>query len=209
MKFDAVKTNLGIVTTKWMVERPMIFKGSIAQAHGSEGTFVPGFGCTIGDAVQASCSAYPFFEKKLITTAAGDDIELMDGGYCANNPTLYAIADATVPLKIPHESIRVVSVGVGEYPPIKRSPRQLIWWLNKFPEFELVQKAFDINTQSMEQLRAILFKQIATIRINECFTRPDMATDLFEHDLKKLNILRQRGSASYAQHEAELKKFLL
>ena len=24
----------------------------------------------------------------------GDDVELIDGGYCANNPTLYAIADA-------------------------------------------------------------------------------------------------------------------
>lgn len=208
-KFDAVKTDVGIVTTKWMVERPMIFKGGIAQAHGREGTFVAGFGCTIGDAVQASCSAYPFFEKKVITTAADDHIELIDGGYCANNPTLYAIADATVAMKIKNEDVRVVSVGVGEYPPIKRSPRQLIWWLDKFPEFELVQKTFDINTQSMEQLRAILFKQIATIRINEAFTKPDMATDLFEHDLKKLNILRQRGSESYALHEAELKKFLL
>jgi predicted acylesterase/phospholipase RssA len=208
-KFDAVKTNVGIVTTKWMVERPMIFKGSIAQAHGRVGSFVPGFGCTIGDAVQASCSAYPFFERKFITTAAGDRIELIDGGYCANNPTLYAIADATVAMKVKYENVRVVSVGVGEYPPIKRSPRQLIWWLDKFPEFELVQKTFDINTQSMEQLRAILFKQIATIRINESFTKPDMATDLFEHDLKKLNILRQRGSESYAQHEAALKEFLL
>src|SRR5665213_374228 len=33
-KFDAVKTGVGIVTTKWVIERPMIFKGSVAQAHG-------------------------------------------------------------------------------------------------------------------------------------------------------------------------------
>ncbi len=33
-KFDAVQTNVGIVTTKWVIERPMIFKGSIGQAHG-------------------------------------------------------------------------------------------------------------------------------------------------------------------------------
>lgn len=57
-KFDAVKTGVGIVTTKWVIERPMIFKGSVAQAHGRIGTFAPGFGCTIADAVEASCSAY-------------------------------------------------------------------------------------------------------------------------------------------------------
>jgi patatin-like phospholipase/acyl hydrolase len=28
-KFDAVKTAVGVVTTKWVIERPMIFKGSI------------------------------------------------------------------------------------------------------------------------------------------------------------------------------------
>ena len=63
-KFDSVKTGVGIVATKWVIERPMIFKGSIAQAHGRTGTFSPGFGCTIADAVQAPCSAYPFFERK-------------------------------------------------------------------------------------------------------------------------------------------------
>src|SRR3954453_5386280 len=98
-KFDAVRTGVGIVTTKWEIERPMIFKGSVAQAHGRVGTFVPGFGVTIGDAVQGSCSAYPFFNRKMVTTAAGDQVELIDGGYCANNPTLYAIADALIALK--------------------------------------------------------------------------------------------------------------
>jgi uncharacterized protein len=63
-KFDAVKTGIGIVTTKWIIERPMIFKGDAAEAHGRIGTFSPGFGCTIGDAVQASCLAYPFFQRK-------------------------------------------------------------------------------------------------------------------------------------------------
>ena len=36
-----------------------------------------------------------------------------------------------------------------------------------------------------------------------------MATDLFEHDLSKLNILRQREAELYAKHEAEIKAFLL
>jgi uncharacterized protein len=29
-KFDAAKTGVGIVTTKWIIERPMIFKTSVA-----------------------------------------------------------------------------------------------------------------------------------------------------------------------------------
>jgi patatin-like phospholipase/acyl hydrolase len=112
-KFDEVKTGIGIVATRWVMETPMIFKASIDQAHARTATFVPGFGCTIGDAVQASCSAYPFFNRKVVRTAAGNDVELIDGGYCANNPTLYAIADALLALKVPPEDLRVVSVGVG------------------------------------------------------------------------------------------------
>ena len=99
----------------------MIFKTSIEQAHGRMGTFSPGFGVKVSDAVQASCSAYPFFDRKIVTTDKGDMIELIDGGYCANNPTLYAIADAIMALKFPPEHIRVVSVGVGVYPAPKQS----------------------------------------------------------------------------------------
>ena len=187
----------------------MIFKGSIAQAHGRMGTFSPGFGCTIADAVQASCSAYPFFERKTVTTGTGDNVELVDGGYCANNPTLYAIADAIVAMKMPHENLRVVSVGVGVYP----EPKPPLWskmrWYRYLPGVSLLQKTLEINTQSMEQLREILFKQIATIRINDTFEKPEMATDLFEHDLNKLNILRQRGSESFASREPQLREFLL
>lgn len=207
-KFGAVKTGVGIVTTKWVIERPMIFKASVAQAHARVGTFAPGFGCTIADAVQASCSAYPFFERKMVTTEAGDDVELIDGGYCANNPTLYALADAIIALKVAHENIRAVNVGVGVYPEPK--PSLKMWFAKKYlVSVQLLQKTLEINTQSMDQLRAILFKDIPTIRISETFQTPEMATDLFEHDLSKLNILRQRGRESFAREEIKLKEFLL
>jgi uncharacterized protein len=159
-KFDVVKTAVGIVTTRWVIERPMIFKGNVAQAHGRVGTFVPGFGCTISDAVQASCSAYPFFDRKTVTTAKGDHIELIDGGYCANNPTLYAIADALVPLKVARENIRVISVGVGLYPEPKPRVLSKMWLARYLRSVQLLQKTLEINTQSMDQLRDILFKDI-------------------------------------------------
>jgi uncharacterized protein len=206
--FAEVLTGVGVVTTRWMTERPMIFKGNVDQAHGRKGTFTPGFGVTVADAVQASCSAYPFFERKSVTTAAGDVIELIDGGYCANNPTLYAIADAVAALKKERKDIRVVNVGVGVYPEPK--PSLKMWFAKRyFVSVQLLQKTLEINTQSMDQLRAILFKDIETIRISDTFERPEMATDLMEHNLEKLNILRQRGRESFADREPQLRAFLI
>jgi predicted acylesterase/phospholipase RssA len=206
--FEDVKTGIGVVSTRWLTERPMIFKGSVLQAHGRQGTFKPGFGVSIADAVQASCSAYPFFNRKFVTTAAGDKVELVDGGYCANNPTLYAIADAIHALKHERSNIRVVSVGVGIYP---EPPQGWKMWFAKryLISVQLLQKTLEINTQSMDQLREILFKDIPTIRISDTFERPEMATDLMEHDLDKLNVLRQRGGESFATRESRLKEFLL
>jgi uncharacterized protein len=37
-RFEDVKTGIGIVTTKWLIERPMIFKAHIGQVHGRTGT---------------------------------------------------------------------------------------------------------------------------------------------------------------------------
>lgn len=206
--FDDVKTGIGIVATRWMIERPMIFKGNVAQAHGRSGTFKPGFGVSIADAIQASCSAYPFFNRKVVTTANGDDVELIDGGYCANNPTLFAIADAIAALKKDLSDLRVVSVGVGVYPEPK--PRLSMWFAKKYlVSVQLLQKTLEINTQSMDQLRSILFKDVKTIRISDTFEKPEMATDLMEHNLTKLNILRQRGSESFASREQEIRSFLI
>jgi hypothetical protein len=44
------------------------------------------------------------------------------------------------------------------------------------------------------------------VRINDTYSTPDMAADLMEHDIKKLNLLYLRGGESFAKHEAELKR---
>ena len=207
-KFSDVKTGIGVVAAKWLTERPMIFKGNVAQAHGRLGTFVPGFGVSIADAVKASCSAYPFFERTIVRTSMGEDIELVDGGYCANNPTLYAIADAVQALKRERKDIRLVSVGVGIYPDPK--PGLLMWFARKYlVSVQLLQKTLEINTQSMDQLRQILFHDLPTIRISDSYVTPEMATDLLEHDLKKLGILFQRGRESFAPREMKLREYLI
>ncbi len=206
-QFTDVKTGIGIVATRWATERPMIFKASVSQAHGRVGSFVPGFGVRIADAVQASCSAVPFFDHKFVTTSMGDQVDLIDGGYCANNPTLYAIADATHALNKPPEDVRVISVGVGVYPEPK--PSWKMWFAKRYLiSVQLLQKTFEINTQSMEQLRAILFKNIQTVRVSDTFERPEMACDFLEYNLAKLNLLRQQGSESFAKREAEIRACL-
>jgi patatin-like phospholipase/acyl hydrolase len=208
--FKDVKTGVGIVATRWDFERPMIFKGSVMQAHGQTSTFVPGFGCTIADAVRASCSAYPYFERPILTTDRGEQVELFDGGYSANNPTLFAIADAIMALKHPMESVRVISLGVGMYP----EPRRLTSWLKALVakpliDVQLIQKTLNVNTTSMEQLTNIFFKgAIPIVRINDTFHQPEMATDFLESDMAKLDTLYQRGRQSFAKHEAEIKTVL-
>lgn len=82
-----LKTRIGIVATNWKEERPFIFKHTVAQAHGSIGSFVPFFGCSVAEAIVASCSAYPFFDTITLKTSKGV-LELGDGGFCANNPAL-------------------------------------------------------------------------------------------------------------------------
>ena len=202
--FADFQTGVGIVATRWAFETPMIFKNTVTYAHGRQATFQPGFGCTIADAVRASCSAYPFFAKTTVSTQDGDVVAI-DGGYCANNPTLYAIADAVTRLNRAHADLRVVSIGVGCYPEPKRWP----YWLMKYwPGVALLQKTMGINTSSMEQLRAVLFKDIPTVRINETFSHPEMATDLLEANERKLNLLYQRGCQSFAAHESALRRLL-
>lgn len=207
LKFDAVKTGLGVVATKWVMETPIIFKSDPKQAHGRTATFLPGFGCTLSDAVQASCSAYPFFTRRQLKIG-GDELLLLDGGYCANNPTLYAIADAVRAYKVPHDRIKVLNVGVGDYPVPRIKKFTKAWFISWAEEAELIQKTFNINAQSMEQLRRILFPDIETIRVSEAFTEPSMETDLLEYDLKKLDLIHARGRDSFGKQEAAIRKLV-
>ena len=207
--FEAMATNVGVVTAKWMLHEPMIFKTNINQAFGLKESFVPGFGVRVGDAVQASCSAYPYFDRKNVVTSKGDSIELIDGGFCANNPTLYALGDALVSMKNEPARVRVVSLGCGSYPTPAAKWWTLDYWIEQTPGVQLLQKTLEINTASMERLRTLLYAQVPTVRINQAFSEPAMATDLFEHNLAKLNILTQRGTQSFAENEQALRQFLL
>lgn len=208
LKFDAFKTDVGIVGTRWKEERPIIFKTNRRQAFFGKATFEPGFGCTIGDAVVGSCSAYPFFKKKFVTTSRGEKIEVRDGGFVANNPTLYAIVDASESLGFARKDLRVVSIGVGEYPRPNLPAWSLRKWASRLPTMVFLQKTMEISTQSMDQLRKALFRDVETVRIHARYTQPDMATDMLEVDLEKLGSLWQRGRDCAREAEADLLRYL-
>jgi uncharacterized protein len=114
-KFDQFQTEIGIVASNYERECPMIFKTDKSRAFRGKATFEPGFGCTISDAILASTAAFPFFRRLHINTANAGSPEVMDGGFVANNPTLFAIADAVGILSVPRTCLRILSVGVGHY----------------------------------------------------------------------------------------------
>lgn len=110
------KVDVGIVASRVdHLKRPMIFKSTVEAAHGSQNSFVPFFGVSVKDAVVASCSAVPFFKPKEVQTANYERAKLIDGGFCANNPSLYAVTDAVK--RLGHDAQHtVLNVGVGSYP---------------------------------------------------------------------------------------------
>ena len=189
--FSDVKTDVGIIATNWRTERPMVFKGSPAQKHRQDGTFAPSIGISIADAVTASYSEYPFFERMRVTISKDENMELIDGGYCANNPTLYALADAIDAFQGDHQAIRLVNLGVGTYP----TPEPSFWMRFRLVKkyVQLFEKTLDINTNSLERLRQILFADVPIIRISDTYTQAELATSFLEHNPKKLNTLYQLG----------------
>jgi len=204
--FSTFKMPIGIVCTNHGFERPMVFKCSVQPAHGRIATFKPGFGCTIAEAVVASCAAYPFFQMVSVKTENQGEPILMDGGYVANNPTLFALADASHEFKKNPSEIAVLSVGVGSYNEPKRSIfHRLIFAL--WP-FRHIAKMFNISSTTIDQLRVVLFPQVPCIRVSESYPQPEYATDLLESDPKKLRTLFSLGRESFAKHEAEIRKTL-
>lgn len=200
--FGAFKTSIGIVTTHIDYAKPMIFKNTVQQAHGRVATWQPGFGVSIADAVLASCSAFPFFKKIHVGTTNQGNPLLMDGGFVGNNPALFAVADAIGPLEKTPTQIRLLSVGVGEY----REPRRNLLYeylLDRWP-FWLARKMLACNTNTLEIVRQLLFKDIRCIRVSDAFAQRDYETDMLESDVNKLESLFQLGRESYAKKEKDI-----
>ncbi|MEM1404301.1 MAG: patatin-like phospholipase family protein [Pseudomonadota bacterium] len=205
-KFDEFKTNIGIVATHQDYQKPMIFKLSVEQAHGRKNTFLPGFGCTIADAVIASCAAVPFFESKQVVTKNQGSPTLLDGGFVANNPTLFAIIDAIKAFQLSEEEIRVLSVGVGNYPIPKPGFVEKIF-RQTWP-LQLLETSFVANTNTIEQIRSLVYSKIPTVRVDETYSDYQYATSLLESDVMRLEKLLDLGRESFARFEGDIRDLI-
>ena len=101
----------------------------------------------------------------------------------------------------------IASIGVGNYPEPPKYWHN--WVISKFFLVRLLHKTLSINTHSLETLASLLFKDMAMVRVNDTYSTPDMAADLMEHNMSKLNLLYQRGGESFAKHEDALKNLLI
>ncbi len=205
-KFDAFKINIGIVALNYETQMPLIFKNDIKQAHGMQQSFKAGFGCSIADAVRCSCSAYPFFKKMKIETDNKGEIEVVDGGFIANNSTLYAIIDAHKALGVKDPDIHLLNIGVGHY--IEKKSGLVSKILNKFSYFQFFERILTASTNSNVIVSKLIFPDLDMLRISESFPEPEYGTNMLEKDSKKLKKMLQLGRESYAKHEQQILKLL-
>ena len=64
---------------------------------------------TIADAIMASCAAQPIFRSVSVSTTNGN-VETIDGGFVANNPSLFALVDAIHTLGHPANQVAILSL---------------------------------------------------------------------------------------------------
>lgn len=204
---SSFKTLFGAVATRSDYNRPMVFKSSTQFSRG-KANFTPGFGCKISDAIIASCSAYPLFDAHPIEKINGELV--FDGGFVANNPTLYAITDAIKALNKREDEIKVLNIGVGAYPSASTG-----WLENLFRSFGITGSFLGVfettiaaNNNATEELRKIIFPNVATFRASGSYIDSQYKTNLLESDRDKLNKIKGLGTEFFREHQADIKENL-
>jgi len=201
-KFDSFKTNMGIVAMNYERQTPLIFKTNIEQAYGMKSSFIPGFGCTISDAVQASCSAFPLFDIKTIQTTNKDEISVVDGGFVANNATLFAIIDSNKAFGFDETCIDLLSVGVGKYKEKPVNFKSRLFGLFKISQ--LVSWSFTTSTNTNEIMTKLLYPNLNMERVNDSFTDHKYKTNMLEKNPEKLKKMIQLGQRSFGEYESKI-----
>ena len=202
--FEDFKLDVGILVTHAEHDRPMVFKRKLNQPHIGPESFLSGEGLKISDAILASCAAHPFLKQKRIATPQLKERTALDGGFTANNPTLFAIADATGPLGVAREDIRILSVGTGSYPDSRKWTRRVIAGIRPLKTYMTLSRT---SSNTVDTLRELFFPDVRTLRINDSFTDRAYETDFMEHDPRKLKAIFGLGRKSFESAEAQVREF--
>ena len=171
----------------------------------SKSSFLPGWGAYIADAIEASCSAYPFFKIKKVKTESLGELHLIDGGFVASNPTIIAYIDAMESLKTRNDT-KILSIGTGDFvdkKPIKE------WFVNliHLGSGSLIDRMYSFNSNSLEIYSNLISgDRVSIFRINESST--DIKTNLFEKKKRILQVIYNFGKDSYKKNEEKIISFL-
>lgn len=204
--FENLKTDIGIVALNYDTQNPLVFKSNNSQAHGMKHSFVPGFGCSMSDAVQASCSAFPIFDFKELNTKNQGKIIAIDGGFIANNATLFALIDADKAFKIDNEKIKVISIGTGKF--IEKPIKNMLSIFRYLKVVKFIERVFVSSTNTNVILTKLIYSHIKIVRLNDTYNEPEYGTNMIERDLTKLEKLYQLGRSCYAKFETDINTLL-
>lgn len=196
--FDEVRCMLGIVATRCDYHRPLIFKSDRKLGFANNANFRPGFGVPLADCLLASAAASPFFERCDLELQMGDGsrqtVRAIDGGFVANNPSLYSLMDATVPLRHAQADILLVSVGTGIFPGRPRLSKYIaksVWLLAD--AISLLEETLESTANAADFIREVHYPGIRTIRVNPTLSDAGFTTDLLESRTFILRKMYQLG----------------
>jgi len=206
IRFDAFTKHVGIVATMVEDRAPRIFKTNRDAAFGRKATFIEGFGCTIAEALLASCAANPFFNDiRLYDKNNKTYFTCRDGGYCANNPTLFAIIDALKPLDIDKKDLIVINIGTGDFPR-SHNIRLNIGSCKHVLSKDLILDMFDTSSNTNASIVKYLLDDINILRISDSDSHPSLKTNILEYNIEKLEKIFLRGRKSFGDAEDFFKK---
>lgn len=203
--FHNTRCMLAIVATRCDQHRPVIFKSHAVLAHAQADTFVPGFGVSLADCLLASAAASPFFARQRLKLKMLDRVEVteaIDGGFVANNPSMYALIDCEHALGIQVSDMRLCSIGTGAFPQKKRFVQRLtkrVWLLAE--AISLLEETLESNSNSADFIRGVLFPAVRTVRINPTFDDATFTTDLLESDPVILKKMYDYGVKAFADNK--------
>ena len=205
--FDDMLTLTGIVTTDCTNNRPKIFKSNKSQAFSRQESFEPGFGASLIEAVLASCAAVPYFLPVDVKTINQGCPTLIDGGFVANNPVLFAITDAIGAIRIEQSQMRVLSIGTGWF--AKPSQSAVEWVKSKVIErssLRFIEHSLAASSRSTDFLARNLFKDVVLERLDGEFTNHKCG--LLTTDRTLLLAAHTCGRDTFGQHESSIVRLL-
>lgn len=205
--FADLKKPTAIVATNWDNRQPLIFKSFEEMAHSGSNAFIPGFGMKLGDAVRCSCSAVPLFRPVDVTlqTKGGAIVPAYDGGFAANNPSLFALLDAKK-MGLPLDETALFSVGVGRYPAasLNSLTRMALRFARISKTVRLLDGVLEVGCATTEVVQKLAHKEVRTVRADETFNSSALGTDLLETSLPLLKKLYARGTETYQAMEPQI-----